>query len=392
MPTIFALYLWLLSLVFVINGGNLTTEYTLAIQFACLWLGVEAKEKGYFFWRGYWIGVLCAFAFLTKQNSIGVVVAIVLHLIVSRLWRRQLRTLLRALLIIALGVLSVFLLLLTFFVATGAFEAFWDAAFTYNFVYVSSSLSEHFEGRLAGLRLLSNTGLTQLALIGWSAGLTFRRNLERNYVVPLTIALVALPIELLFVGMSGKASRHHYMALLPIFFIFASFAFWLMFTRISTLRSGKRAAVFFTLAVMLVLLLPPTWDYIQLAQTYRQPADSEIAARIAEVTTSDEPVLLWGAESTVNFAAQRRSPTRFVYQYPLYTEGYTDERIIEAFLAEIVNNKPRLIIDTRNPLTPLYLFEITTIQIEDSINYLRNHYQFREGFKTWIIYEYVEGQ
>ena len=321
--------------------------------------------------------------------------AIVLYLIVSRLWARQLRTLLRALLVIALGVLSVFLLLLTFFVATGAFESFWDAAFTYNFVYVSSSLSEHFEGSLTGLRLLSNTGLTQLALIGWSAGLTlliFRRNLKRNYVAPLTIALVALPVELLFVGMSGKAFKHYYMALLPIFSIFASFAFWLMLTRISTLRSGKRAAVFFTLAVMLVLLLPPTWDYIQLAQTYRQPADSEIAARIAEVTTSDESVLLWGVESTVNFAAQRRSPTRFVYQYPLYTEGYADERIIEAFLAEIVNNKPRLIIDTRNPLTPLYSFGITTPQIEDSINYLRNHYQFREGFKTWIIYEYVEGE
>jgi hypothetical protein len=262
------------------------------------------------------IGVLCATAFLTKQNSIGVVVAIVLYLIVSRLWARQLRALLRALLVIALGVLSVFLLLLAFFVATGAFEAFWDAAFTHNFVYVSSGLSEHFEGSLAGLRLLSNTGLTQLALIGWSAGLTlliFRRNLGRNYVAPLTIALVALPVELLFVGMSGKAFEHYYMALLPIFSVFASFAFWLMLTRISTLRSGKRAAVFFTLAVMLVLLLPPTWNYIQLAQTYRQPADSEIAARIAEVTTSDESVLLWGAESTVNFAAQRRSPTRFVY-------------------------------------------------------------------------------
>jgi hypothetical protein len=66
--------------------------------------------------------------------------------------------------------------------------------------------------------------------------------------------------------------------------------------------------------------------------------------------------------------------------------------MIEEFLAEIVNNKPRLIVDTRNPLTPLYSFGITTPQIEDSINYLRNHDQFREGFKTWIIYEYVEGE
>jgi 4-amino-4-deoxy-L-arabinose transferase-like glycosyltransferase len=31
LPAIFALFLWLLSLAFIINGGNLTTEYTLAI-------------------------------------------------------------------------------------------------------------------------------------------------------------------------------------------------------------------------------------------------------------------------------------------------------------------------------------------------------------------------
>jgi hypothetical protein len=192
--------------------------------------------------------------------------------------------------------------------------------------------------------------------------------------------------------MSGKAYKHYYMALLPIFSIFASFAFWLMLTRISALRSGRNAAAFFTLAAMLVLLLPPTWDYLQLAKTYKKPADSEIAARVAEVTTSDESVLLWGAESIINFASKRRSPTRFVYQYPLYTEDYADERIIEGFLAEIVNNKPRLIIDTRNPLTPLYTFGVTSPQIEESINYLRSHYQFREGFETWTIYEFVDAE
>jgi hypothetical protein len=180
--------------------------------------------------------------------------------------------------------------------------------------------------------------------------------------------------------------------LLPIFSIFASFAFWLMLTRISTLRSGKSAGAFFTIAILLVLLLPPTRDYLQLVQTYKQPADSAVASRIAEVTTSDESVLFWGAESTSNFASKRRSPTRFVYQYPLYTEGYADERIIEEFFAEVVQNKPRLIIDTRNPLTPLYDFGITSPQIEDSINFLRSHYQFREGFETWTIYEFVEGE
>jgi hypothetical protein len=100
--------------------------------------------------------------------------------------------------------------------------------------------------------------------------------------------------------------------------------------------------------------------------------------------------LLWGAESTTNFAARRRSPSRFVYQYPLYTEGYADQQKIEEFLVAIVDNKPRLIIDSRNPLTPLYEFGITSPQIEESISYLRSHYHFREGIGTWTVYEYVE--
>ena len=129
-----------------------------------------------------------------------------------------------------------------------------------------------------------------------------------------------------------------------------------------------------------------------MAQTYNKPADSELASRIADATTSDDSVLIWGAESITNFESQRRSPTRFVYQYPLYTEGYADERLIEEFLEEIIKNKPRLIIDSRNPLTPLYNFGITSPQIEESINTLRTHYQFREGFETWTIYEYVEGE
>jgi 4-amino-4-deoxy-L-arabinose transferase-like glycosyltransferase len=393
LPAIFALSLWLLSLTFVINGGNLTTEYTLIIQFASLWLAVEAEEKGYFFWRGYLIGVLAAIAFLTKQNAIGIPLAILLYLLISRVRTRQVKTLVRALLVILLGGLSVLILVLLFFVLTGAFEAFWDAAFAYNFIYVSTSLAEHFEGSVNGIRLLSNTGLAQFALLGWAAGLTlllFKKKLPHHIVAPLSIALLALPFELILVGMSGKAYKHYYMALLPIFSIFASLAFWFILARLSDLPAGKKAGIFFTIAAIILLLFSPAVDYYRLTKTYKNPSDTLVAERIQEVTEEGDSVLLWGAETVTNFTARRRSPSRFVYQYPLYTEGYADQQKIEDFFADIVKDKPRLIIDSRNPLTPLYQFGITSPQIEESINYLRSHYHFREGVGTWTIYEYVE--
>ncbi len=393
LPAVFSLALWMLSLAFIINGGNLTTEYTLILQFAMLWLAVEAEEKGYFFWRGYLIGALAATAFLTKQNAIGIPLAILLYLIISRVRARRLKALVRTLLVILLGGLTVIMLVLAFFVLSGSFETFWDAAFAYNFIYVSTNAAEHFEGSINGLRLLSSTGLAQFALIGWSAGLTlflFKKNLPYDVVAPLKIALLVLPIELLLIGMSGKAYKHYYMALLPIFSIFAGLAFWFLLARISDLPAGKKAAVFLTTAAIILLLFAPAVDYYHLVKTYKNPSDVLISERIQEITGENDSVLIYGAESATNFTARRRSPTRFVYQYPLYTEGYADQQKIEEFLGDVIANEPRLIIDSRNPLTPLYQFGISSPMIEESISYLRSHYQFREGIGNWTIYEFVE--
>lgn len=63
-------------------------------------------------------------------------------------------------------------------------------------------------------------------------------------------------------------------------------------------------------------------------------------------TTAEDKVLIWGAEVSLNFVTRRESPTRFIYQYLLYTRGYQDATMVEAFLDDIVRDKPVLIIDT----------------------------------------------
>jgi hypothetical protein len=40
------------------------------------------------------------------------------------------------------------------------------------------------------------------------------------------------------------------------------------------------------------------------------------------VTHEKDHILVWGAETSIHFVSGRPSPTRFVYQYPLYTPGY----------------------------------------------------------------------
>jgi len=87
---------------------------------------------------------------------------------------------------------------------------------------------------------------------------------------------------------------------------------------------------------------------------------ARIVARIQSMTKPGDTVLVWGAESAINYFSGRASPTRYVYQYPLYTNGYTSEEIILEFLDSIIKNRPKLIIDTKNEGLLIYQFPIQT--------------------------------
>ena len=55
-----SLTLWLASLILVIEGGNRVTEYTLPLQFACLWLAAGLDQTRHETRRLFAIGLLCA--------------------------------------------------------------------------------------------------------------------------------------------------------------------------------------------------------------------------------------------------------------------------------------------------------------------------------------------
>jgi hypothetical protein len=54
---------------------------------------------------------------------------------------------------------------------------------------------------------------------------------------------------------------------------------------------------------------------------------------------------VWGAQSYYLVAADRDSPTRYAYQYPLYTRGYTNNRIVGEFVHDVRSRPPRIIVE-----------------------------------------------
>ena len=100
-----AVLLWLFSLVFMIYGGNLTTEYTLPLQFGCMWLFWDSEVRKKFRRNGFIIGLLGSFMFFTQQVTVGIVIAIVFYIVMTRIRQRKWSDLIASLSSIGIGFL-----------------------------------------------------------------------------------------------------------------------------------------------------------------------------------------------------------------------------------------------------------------------------------------------
>lgn len=390
-PAVFGTFLWLLTLNFVIEGGNLTEEYALPMQFAALYLvyrtGDATTSKGEYFL----IGLLGGAAFFTKQTSIGIWIAVIVFLTYSALISKQIKRLFHQLLQIFIGALAMTIPILIYFGIHGALSQFFDAAFHYNSLYISNtkSISNWLLPIFFGTKTLSLTGLFQLSMIGYLVAIIlvlFKKEKIKKQAVLWTIAIVDLPIEIILFSLSGKSLGHYYMALLPSLSIFAGLTFWVFVSFLSDWGIKKIHLSFLTLGVVSIFLLVSCRDYNSLRWSYQGSSYTNEFSYIISTTSPEDHVLLWGAESSMNYQAKRKSPTRFVYQYPLYTEGYTSEKLIVEFLDQVIHSSPILMIDTKNDLTPMYNFPIQTESITQRVSYLRSNYEYVEEVGSWSVY------
>jgi len=397
LAAIFSMYLWLITLFFINQGGNFTTEYTLPLQFLCLWLAHEAQNREFCSWRGFLLGLLLGLAFMIKQNTIGIGLAVTIFLIVDRIRLNKFKHLLHELLTIFSGGALVILVLIILYAAQGALSQFWDAAFIYNFVYSSTDLMAKINGTISGMSPLYRTGLPQLALIGYVISiiwLIFKRDFDRKWFQLIVIGLIDLPIELALVNVSARSYPHYFMILLPIFSVFAGYTVWLIFSVLDELLHLNIPKIIGTLCVCAVLLMysmvlyKPYMDVIR--NDFGLNQDNTMISYISKLTSPTDTVLMWGAETTTNFFSQRRSPSRFVYQYPLYMIGYSNEKIINEFIQDIIRHKPKFIIDTKNKRCPIFNFPIESHKIDAGIANIKSHYRIKEDIRSWTVYEYID--
>lgn len=385
-----SLTLWLASLIFVIQGGNLTTEYTLPLQFACLWLVAGLDDSPHKIQGIFAIGLLCALIFWTKQNAAGIGIAIALYLIISRSKRGRWSWLGRELLTLVAGFATLSMGVVAYFAAHHALPQFLSAAFTYNLNYTAGGLGSLLQNLGIPTRYFLVTGLLPLALVGYGIALWMlvsRATLFRKHQALLSVGLIGLPIEWLFFNISGRSYLHYAMALLPWLAVFAGLAVMAIMYVLERIKVPS--SVVTVISIVLLAVFAFRGIESRKNQVMHRQASAQVATHIQESTMPTDTILLWGAETSINFFSQRASPSRFSYQYPLYHPAYTDEGLITEFLDAILQERPRMIIDTGNPATPIFDFPIATPAIQQRIETIQAIYRVTGDLSGGTLYEPV---
>ncbi len=304
--------------------------YALPLQFGALLLLREPRSLST--GRAVAIGALGATALLLKPTLVGIWIAIALVTLIQRR-----RGALASLAAVALGAIGPIAIVAAWAAARGVLGEMVDQALLYNRAYAAfAPASDRVEAILAGLRLTLPSGLAVVAVGAWLYAVFTRRFAPTL----LTVALVAFPIELAL-STWGRGYHYYFIAWLPSMAVLAAFAV----SETQRIAPARIARPALTLAVLAMSVLPALL-VTRLALTTDDGRFRSAAAYVAANTRPDDTVLIWGSHAEVLFLADRRSPTRYVYQYAaLSTRGYATPSRIAEFLADLERARPALILD-----------------------------------------------
>ena len=212
-------------------------------------------------------------------------------------------------------------------------------------LYQLSDLGKHqFILIFAGLFLFVIGFIWNHPKIRYSANLFLEKTSAGNNSslwLPLIIAAIDLPVQLLLVSLSGNNFGHYYMSLLPSLTILIAFAGW----NILNLTQQNKTMQYTWLTILTIILLTPGLvESMQKIHISRDRQSAAIADFVINQTEPGDKIFYWGNRVSVYNLSGTTSPSRYFFTDPLFLKGYTDKAQIDVFYQDLVNQPPKLIL------------------------------------------------
>lgn len=348
LPALLGTLVWLWGLVPVLQGGNLTEEYSLPFNFLavlCFWLSLQQPARR---WPLFLIGLTFAASFAFRANNTGVQTALVLAWLIASVFQKDFRTLLHRLLWSGLGVLLGLGLISLPFLFNGTFDDMLNAALFYNFAITKSSPDwlGTFQGGLARIGIPAGFGLLGYLLL-------LARAVEQRHLEPWALFLLLLwPLEIALSSLSGRGYDHYFipwMVTLGMLTAILADSLFPVVNRYAERRPLPALAVLLFLGILFSLN-----GLSEYGQTFRRLAferqqgieiDHPVAAYLRKHSQPTDTVLVWGARLAFNVLARRETPSAYLF-YPLLAETPLSRRMAAQFYADLTTRPPLLIVDT----------------------------------------------
>lgn len=404
-PAMAAVCAWLWALNPILQGGNLTEEFSLPFNFLALLVFGLALEKPAAKWPAFIIGLTFAASFIFRPNNTGVQVAIVLTWFITSLREKDIKTLLVRLLWSGLGVLLGLGLVSAYFLARGNWWEMVNAALLYN-TAITQTRAGFLETLGAGLERIgipAGFGLLGYLLV---ASRAFE---QRRLAAWELFVLILWPLEILLSGLSGRGYDHYlipWMVALAILTAILTETTLGAFSRFTERRTLLAATVFLLLGLFLSRA-----TLIEYGQAFQRLAfnrqagiemDSPVAAYLRQQSQPEETVLVWGGRPVFNFLARRQAPTAFLF-YPLFLDVPFTRVIAEQFYVDLTTRRPLLIVDAalvNQDLVPALdpvrrkeqfksgqLWPTLPENIDAVLAYIDENYQLAETIDGYPIYQ-----
>ncbi len=368
LPALCASAIWILNLPNVIENGNFTEEYGLVCQFGAVLLFTLALEKEKHIFYGLGIGILLGIAFFLKQNLVGVWGAIAIYCLYEFFVKKNVGIIKNIFFPMVAGFLLLGFITVGFFVVKHGMAQFWDCVFKYNFCYTAGK-----SARLRFHSICSGMGsfpawVSVVVVSGWFLAFLYVKNPspENNSALFLTVLSILLfPVELLLSSLSGRSYDHYFLSYLPFISLLSGFFIYFIVEQAQSLTFAiKYLKVNPGYFVVFFLMLTAVFtqgkivhekylvNVLNTRPDKKEQIIKNIASYVAAVTNQGDYVLVWGDEPIINFLSGRTSPSRFFYQYPLVTRGYSSRSLIKEFINDVQNHHTPIIIDTPGNILP----------------------------------------
>jgi hypothetical protein len=227
-------------------------------------------------------------------------------------------------------------------------------------------------GRVGGFvdRIARSTEL-QVAVAAIAAGLVPLARARWTPTGPAAAAIALLLAGIASTVAQNKFFLYHYLTMLPGAAVFGAVGVVAAFEVVTprSMRLGVGVSALGLIALLAVSNYPKRWATLAnlvtgrttLAKHWNTPeyrinqmsvTDNLAAADwIAHETTPDERVFVWGFDPMVNFVAERKTVSRFLYNYPLVV-AWGDPRYESELLAALAADPPTLFVVGSDDATP----------------------------------------